>query len=222
MKRIYEGKIYEMLPKSDGIIFPYQKAVVEEGDIVWYKMLSFENSVLSDASETVYWNVKFGSNYQVAKKLCQNFVLAKSIMLPNGRLFLCSNNGQVYIIDTDGMINIAGELKYHDQIPTGIALYKNSIWACFADHNVLIRFNLATLRAELRIGGKNSPFNNPRNIFIDDCFAYVCNGNTNEIVRVDLENYSVEPLYSFEEPVRSYIKSGKREFALLDSGLYLI
>lgn len=222
MKKIFDGKIYEMLPKSDGIIFPYQKAVVEEGDIVWYKMLSFENSVLSDASETVYWNVKFGSNYLIAKKLCQNFVLAKSIILPNGRLFLCSNNGQVFIIDTDGMINIAGELKYHDQIPTGIALYKNSIWASFADHNVLIRFNLSTLRVELRIGGKSSPFNNPRNIFIEDRFAYVCNGDTNSIVKVDLENYSVDPLYTFEEPVRSYIKSGNFEFALLDSGLYLL
>ena len=31
MKKIFEGKIYEVLPKSDGIVFPYQKAVVDEG-----------------------------------------------------------------------------------------------------------------------------------------------------------------------------------------------
>ena len=222
MKKIFDGKIYEILPKSDGIIFPYQKAVVEQGDIVWYKMLSFENSTLSDVSETVYWNVKFGSNYMTAKKICQNFVLAKSIILPNGRLFLCGTNGQAFIIDTDGMINIAGELKYHDQTPSGIAFYKNSIWASFSDYNVLIRFNLSSLRVELRIGGKNSPFNNPRNIFIDDQFAYVCNGDTNNIVKVDLESYSVDELYNFEEPIHSYIKSGNREFVLLDSGLYLI
>lgn len=222
MKRIFDGKVYEVLPKSDGVIFPYQKAVVEQGDIVWYKMLSFENSALSDVSEAVYWNVKFGNNYMTAKKICKNFVLAKSIILPNGRLFLCDNNGQTFIIDPDGMINITGELKYHDQNPSSIALYKNSIWASFADHNVLIRFNLSTLRVELRIGGNNSPFNNPCNIFIDDHFAYVCNGSTNDIVKVDLENYSVDPLYSFEEPVHSYIKSGKCEFVLLESGLYLI
>ncbi len=222
MKKIFDGKIYEVLPKSDGIVFPYRKAVVDEGDIVWYKMLSFENSLLSNVSENVYWNIKFGSNYNVAKGLCKNFVSVKSIVLPNGRLFLCSDNGQAFIVDTDGMINIAGELKYRDQTPSGIAFYKNSIWASFAGHNVLIRFNINTLRVELRIGGKNSPFNNPRSIFVEDQYAYVCNGIGNDIVKVDLENYSVDQYYGFEEPVYSYVKSDKFEFVLLQSGLYLI
>ena len=222
MKKIFDGKIYEFLPKSDGIIFPYQKAVVDQGDVVWYKMLSFENSLLSDVSETVYWNIKFGSNYLTAKKLCQNFVSAQSVVLPNGRLFLCSNNGQAFIVDPDGMINIAGELKYRDRLPSSIAFYKNNIWACFADYNVVIRFNVTTLRAELRIGGKSSPFNKPCNIFVEDRFAYVCNGEINNIVKVDLENYSVDELYHFEEPVHAYVRSGNYEFALLDSGLFLI
>ena len=74
MKKIFDGKIYELLPKSDGIVFPYQKAVVDEGDIVWYKMFSLENTIMSDVSETIYWNLKFGSNYNVAVELCKNFV----------------------------------------------------------------------------------------------------------------------------------------------------
>ena len=41
-------------------------------------------------------------------------------------------------------------------------------------------------------------------------------------VKVNLEDYSVDELYTFEEPVQSYIKSGKFEFVLLDSGLYVI
>ena len=66
MKKIFDGKIYEVLPKSDGIIFPYQKAIIDEGDIVWYKMLSFENSLLTDVSENdwyykaVLWAVEQG------------------------------------------------------------------------------------------------------------------------------------------------------------------
>lgn len=222
MKKIFDGKIYEVLPKADGIVFPYQKAVIDEGDVVWYKMLSFENSLMTDVSETVYWNIKFGSNYMIAVKLCQNFVSLKSIILPNGRLFLCTENGQAFIIDPDGMINIAGELKYRDQVPSDIAFYKNSIWASFSATNVLIRFNINTMRAELRIGGKNSPFNSPQNIFIENNFAYVCNSDSNNIVKVDLENYSVDELCTFEETVHSYIKSGNYEFVKLDSGLYLI
>ncbi len=222
MRKIFDGKIYEVLPKSDGIIFPYQKAVIDDGDVVWYKMLSFENSSMTDVSEMVFWNIKFGSNYSIALKLCKNFVSLKSIILPNGRLFLCDENGQVFIIDNDGLINIAGELKYRDELPSGIAFYKNSIWASFASNNVLIRFNINTMRVELRIGGKSSPFNNPKSIFIEDNFAYICNNGENSIIRVDLENYSVEELYKFEEGIHSYVKSGNFEFAQLDSGLYLI
>lgn len=222
MKKIFDGRIYEILLKSDGIIFSYQKAVVDDGEVVWFKMLSLENSLMTDVGKNIYWNIKFGSNYHVAVKTCENFVSVKSLILPNGRLLLCCENGQVFMVDTDGMLNIAGELKYRDAAPTGIAFYKNSIWASFAEHNVLMRFNINTMRAELRIGGKTSPFDRPENIFVDGEFAYVCNGGANNIVKVNLENYSVEELYSFEEGVRSYIKSGNFEFVLLDSGLYVI
>lgn len=222
MKKIFDGKVYEVLPKSDGIIFPYRKAVVDEGDIVWYKMLSLENSLLSDVSETIYWNMKFGSNYPVAVKLCKNFVAEKSIILPDGRTLICNENGQVFVIDTDGMINISGEIRYRDAAPSGIAFYNNSIWASFKEHNVLIRFNINTMRAELRIGGKTSPFECPENIFIDGEWAYVCNKDSNKIIRVNLESYSVDDYYSFEEPIYAYVKSGSYEFVLLESGLYVI
>lgn len=222
MKKLFDGKVYEILPKNDGIIFSYQKAVVDEGEIVWFKMLSLENSTLTDVGKNIYWNVKFGSNYAVAVETSKNFVSTKAILLPNGRLFLCSENGQAFVIDTDGMINIAGELKYRDAVPTDIAYYKNSIWASFADSNVLMRFNINTMHAELRIGGKNSPFNCPESIFIDGQTAYICNGGSKNIVKVDLENYSVDEHYNFEESVHSYVRSGNFEFVLLDSGIYVI
>ncbi len=222
MKKIFDGKIYEMLPKTDGILFPYQKAVIDQGDVVWYKMFSLENTSLSDVSETIYWNIKFGSNYTVALDVCSNFVTEKAIMLPNGRLFLVNDNGQIFVIDPDGMINIGGELKYRESAPSAIAYYKNNIWASFKDNNVLIRFNINTMRAELRIGGKTSPFDAPEDIFIDQENAYVCNSGSNKIVKINLESYTTEDYYGFEEPVHSYVKSEKCEFVLLDSGLYII
>ncbi len=222
MKKIFDGKIYEMLPKTDGILFPYQKAIIDQGDVVWYKMFSLENTSLSDVSETIYWNIKFGSNYNVALDVCNNFVTEKAIMLPNGRLFLVNDNGQVFVIDPDGMINIGGEMKYREETPSAIAYYKNSIWASFKESNVLIRFNINTMRAELRIGGKKSPFEAPEDIFVDGENAYVCNSGSNKIVRINLESYITEDYYGFEESVHSYVKSGKCEFVLLDSGLYII
>lgn len=222
MKKIFDGKIYEILPKYDGIIFPYQKAVIDEGDIVWYKMLLFENSLLTDVGQAIYLNMKFGSNYNAAVKVCKNFVTEKALILPDGRTLLCDEEGRVFIIDTDGTINVSGEIKYREASPLDIAFYKNSIWACFAESNVLIRFNINTMRAELRIGGKTSPFERPEKLFIDGEWAYVCNGVTNKIVKVNLENYFVDDYYSFEEPLYAYAKSGSYEFVLLESGLYVI
>lgn len=222
MKKIFDGKVYEILPKSDGIIFPYQKAVVEEGDIVWYKMLSIENSSLTDVSETIYMNMKFGNKYGIAVNVCKNFVAEKALILPDGRLLLCNMNGQVFIIDNDGMLNISGELRYRDTAPSDIAFYKNSVWASFRDNNVLIRFNLNTMRSELRIGGKTSPFDAPENIFVEGEWAYVCNSGSNKVIKVNLESYAVEEHLAFEEPVYAYTKSGKYEFVLLESGLYVI
>lgn len=222
MKKVFDGKIYEVLPKSDGLIFPYQKAVIDEGVVVWYKMLSIENSTLTDISENIYLNIKFGSNYNVAVGISKNFVSEKALVLPDGRTLLCNQNGQVFIIDADGMINISGEIKYRDEVPSAIAYYKNSIWASFRENNVLIRFNIATMRAELRIGGNTSPFASPESIFIDGEWAYVCNSSTNNVVKVNLESYSVEELYTFNEPVLRYVKSGKFEFVQLTSGLYVI
>lgn len=222
MKKIFDGKIYEVLTKSDGIIFPYQKAIIDQGDVVWYKMLSIENSSLTDVSENIYLNVKFGSNYNIAVSICKNFVSEKSLGLPDGRTLICNENGQVFIIDNDGMINISGEIKYRDETPSSIAYYKNSLWASFKENNVLIRFNIATMRNELRIGGKTSPFASPQNVFVDGEWAYVCNGGSNNVIRVNLESYSVEECYTFEEPVLCYVKSGKFEFVQLDSGLYVI
>lgn len=222
MKKIFDGKIYEVLPKSDGIIFPYQKAVIDQGDVVWYKMLSIENSSLTDVSENIYLNIKFGSNYNIATSICKNFVAEKALVLPDGRTLLCNTNGQVFIIDNEGMINISGEIKYRDETPTAIAYYKNSIWASFSENNVLIRFNITTMRNELRIGGRTSPFVSPQDIFISGECAYVCNSAANNIIKVNLENYSVEEYYTFEEPVLKYVKSGNFEFVQLDSGLYVI
>ncbi len=222
MKKIFDGKVYEIIPKSDGIVFPYQKAVVDAGDIVWYKMFSLENNSMADVSETIYWSIKFGSNYNAALEICKNFVLDKAIILPSGRLLLVCNDGQVYIIDPDGLLNIGGELKYRDESPSSIAYYKNCIWASFRENNVLIRFNINTMRAELRIGGKTSPFESPENIFIEGECAYVSNSGSNKLIKVNLESYAVDDYYGFEEPIRAYIKSGSKEFALLDSGLYVI
>ena len=222
MQKIFEGKVYDIIPRNEGIIFSYQKAVVDEGEIVCFKMISIENSIMTDISKNIYWNEKFGSNYLSAIEYCENFVTANAVLLPANRLFLCNESGQSFVVDSNGEVGAAGEIKHRGMPPKNIALYKNCLWASFENSNVLLRFNINTLRQELRIGGKSSPFNKPSGIFVEGDNAFVCNSGSNSIVKINLENYSFEEYSTFNEPVYDYVKVSKYEFVLLESGLYVM
>ena len=86
----------------------------------------------------------------------------------------------------------------------------------------MVRFNLNTMREELRIGGKNTPFNKPCHIFIEGNFAFVSNAGSNKLLRVNLSSYTVDDYKEFSEPVYSYVKVKGYQFVLLESGIYML
>lgn len=219
MKKVYEGIVYDVVPKVDGIIFFCRES---EDDVVNVKMLSTSDGRMIDADLYAYAGCKLGTGANRVVKYCNNYVLDHVISLANGETFICKQDGEAYILDVEGIAYWSGEIKYRGAPPSSVAFYKNSIWASFCDSNVLIRFNLATMRTELRIGGKTSPFDCPENIFVDGEWAYISNSGSKKLVKVNLDDYTVEDCYQFEESVHSYVKAGRYEFVVLDSGLYVI
>lgn len=222
MKQIFSGDVFEVMPLSDGIIFSYRKDIIENNIIVAYKMLSFENGHFTDVAKNIYLLTKFGNNYKAVSSLCYNYITVKSIVLPNSKVFLLHDNGKAQLLDTDASPVWTGELKYRGCCASDIALYKNALWASFADCNVLLRYNLTSMREELRIGGNKSPFDKPCDLFPEGDCVMVSNSGSDKLIRVDLNNYSVFEYEQFGEPVRQYVKSGENRFAVLKSGLYLI
>lgn len=221
MQQIFEGKVYDIIKKPDGFVFSYlEQKIDDEHSLIRFKMFDTKTGNITDVAKNVYLLSKFGSNYKPAIKLTDNFVTVKSIYLPSGKLFLCKNTGECFLLDGDGSILWTGSILYRDEAPSDIALYNNCVWASFYENNVLIRFNIATMREELRIGGKKSPFLNPCSIFTDDNIATVCSAGSNSLTRVDLDTYSVEPYREFNQSLKNYIKSGAFEFVLLESGIY--
>lgn len=86
----------------------------------------------------------------------------------------------------------------------------------------MLRYSLSTMREELRIGGKTSPFNKPRSLFLEGDDAYVCNVGSKKIVKVNLTDYTVSEFLEFPEEVYQYVKSDIYGFVILKSGLYMI
>ena len=222
MKKIFSGKVFDVLPLSDGIIFSYCKDVIDENTIVSYKMISFENGHFTDVARNIYLLTKFGNNYKATAMFCGNYITAKSIVLPNSKVFLLEDNGSAALLDNDATLLWSGELKYRGGAAAEIALYKNTLWASFPECNVLLRYNLSTMREELRIGGNKSPFSRPEGLFVEGDNIMVSNAGSSKLIQVNLNTYSVFEYEDFEEPIRQYVKVADYRFAVLDSGLYLI
>ena len=222
MKQVFSGEVYEMLPLSQGIIFSYNKATVDNRVVVFYKMLSLDTGRITDITNHVYLLTKFGNNYKAVSSLCDNFITAKSIVLTGGKVFMIETDGTAKLLDADASPIWTGELKYRNDTPSDIGIYKNALWACYAKSNVMLRFNLATMREELRIGGRLSPFNRPQDMFIDGENAMISNSGSNKLTRLNLDSYSVFDYETFDEPVYQYVCVNDYQFVILKSGLYLI
>ena len=222
MKKVFSGEVYEVLPISNGIIFSYCKDVVDQSTVVAYKMITFDNGRFTDIAKNIYLLTKFGNNYKAVAAICDNYITAKSIVLPNSKVFLLSADGEARLLGADALPVWTGELKYRGYNATDIALYKNALWASFADCNVLLRYNLTAMREELRICGNKSPFDKPSGLFVDGDTVMVSNVGSSKLIEVNLNTYSVFDYEEFSEPVRQYAKVGENRFAVLDSGLYLV
>lgn len=222
MNRIFEGEIYELLLKNGDFVFSYCKSSYESAVCVGYKMLGEDGKELTDVAKNIYLLSKFGNNYKAAIELCSNYVLSRTTELSNGLLCVVSDTGNAYLIDQSGMPVWTGNLDYKGESPSDIAAYKNSLWACYQKSGVLVRFNLNSMREELRIGGKNSPFVKPVDIFIDGDTATISNAGSNKLIEVNLESYVAEEKEEFSESVYSYISFKNNRYVLLESGLYII
>ena len=222
VKKIFSGKVFEVMPLTGGIIFSYQKDVIKDNIVVAYKMITFENGHFTDVAKNIYLLTKFGSNYKAIEMMCGNYITVKSIVLPNSKVFLLDGEGTAQLLDSDASLLWTGELKYRGCNASDIALYKNALWASFGECNVLLRYSLSSMREELRIGGDKSPFSCPSSLFVEGDSVMVSNSGSNKLIQVDLNSYSVFEYEEFQEPVRQYVKVEDNRFAVLDSGLYLI
>ncbi|MBQ7726146.1 MAG: hypothetical protein IJT66_03275 [Clostridia bacterium] len=222
MKPVFEGEVYEILPLNKGILFTYCKEKTEEKITVAYKMISFENGRLTDAPKSIYLLTKFGNHYRSIAPLCGNYVTAKSLLLPNGGVYLLEEGGRARLFDADSSLIWEGEMIYRGQPAADLLLYKNVIWACYPDCNVLLRYSFTTMREEMRIGGNRSPFDRPVSMFGMQDEIMICNEGSKKLIRFHLKNYSIQDEETFPEPVLQYLCVENNRFVRLPSGLYYL
>lgn len=222
MDQISNLKAISLLPLPDGILFAYCAERLENMYRVAYKMVSFTSGKVSNVTKSIFMLTKFGPHYKSFAHKLKNYLTCFSILLEDGQVFVVEKDGSATLFDTDGLELWQGKLLYENTAPGGIAPNGGSLWVSYPEHNVLVRYNLKTLRQELRIGGQSSPFQKTEGIFPAGSKLFVCSSGSNSIWKLDTANYSTELFHQFDEPVYNYLFINNYEIAQLESGIYLL
>lgn len=223
MTTVFEGDVLHVIPMEKGIIITYCEERTETQITAAFKMISFETGKVTNVAKNIYQLSKFGADYKAFCTQVNNYFTCKTVPLPSEKMMIMELDGTLKLLDTDSTVLWTGRLLYKNAPPSGIALFENKLWTCYPEHNVLIRYNINTMREELRIGGgANSPFMQPTDIFTKGSFGYVCNPGSLQILKVDLNTYALEVYEEFTRPVKQYLEVDGYRFAVMNDGVYLL
>lgn len=228
MKRIHKGSIFEVIPEANGMVFAFkvperENAPVKSGEIpLDFNYYNYTTGKSERVKKDIYQLAKFGANYQKIVNTCENYVLARSVLLPEGRVLLVDTDGTATFFDGKGEVIKTGMIKYRTKVPYALSLGKDGLWGSFPESDSLVRFNLDTLKSELRIGKKGDCFARPMGIVAAGNSLYISSSENNKLIKLDINSFETEDIYGFKEKIISYVTTGKREFVSLESGLYEI
>ncbi len=222
MDKVFGSNILQVLPTADGLLIAYYSEISENKATVAFKKIVFETGAISNVQKGYFLVEKFGINYKAFEEQIQNYITCRVVELSNGSTLVFERNGNAKIFDSDAKVTWTGAFKYKNCPITSAALRRKNLWVSYANENAIIRYNITTMREELRLGGVSSPLENPKGLYIDNNEMIVCSSKTKKLLRVDLSSYAISDYLEFDEHVHEYIVSNGYEFVLLDSGLYLI
>lgn len=225
MKKVFSDYIYDILGFDGGFMVVYRRGERDGKVVVSYKSVMMETGVVSQRTKDDYEFIKFGDIHSSFEFKGADFITCNCVKMDNDNLFIVTQSGDAAIIDNDGNTQWQGIIRYKDCGPAAVVRLGHTLWASFPERNALVRFNLRTMREELRIGGSNdSSFAGPKGLWIDEHRGtlLVCNSKGNNILEVNVKTYTVQEKAVFDEPVHQYMQVEGKEFVLLDSGLYLL
>lgn len=223
MLKIVSLDIVDLISFPSGILFVLKENL--ENDAVKVSFYSFDIATKSIATVTknAYLLSKFGPSYAPIAKQLGDYVSCDTAKLWNGHTFIIYSTGEMGIFDENGSLLRTGDLMYNDSPARDVTPDNNYIWSVVPEQNLIIKYSLLQNRVVMRIGGDNSTtFSSPVSIQEYDGYLYVCNKDSRKIRRVKLSDFSVEDYKEFDEPVYKYLRVGSDEFAVLDSGVYML
>lgn len=226
MKKVFNSYAIDILPASGGFIV-IEKKMEESRPSIHYQYAPTSNPSAPRAiMRKAFLESKFRDNHEVLSAKVSNYLLSRVAWINEDTLFTMTPfDGNAQIMSSDGTVRWSGDLHYHNEPPKDVVAIENCVWCSYSDNNTLIRYNLKTMREELRIGGpSDTAFHGPGGLWYDEDTdrLLVCNLYSQNIVTIDRHTFKVKEYAAFKEPVYRYLKVGPNEIIRLDSGVYIL
>lgn len=187
-----------------------------------YKTCDFTNRKLENITRNLFLLTKFGDCYEQFADNPQQFLSSLTAFYPNGDLLLADGNGTTKRIAPNGQCLLEGAMRYHGESPSALAIHDNAAWASYADHGVVVRYDLRTLRETFRYGGgsQRGPGGSARALGLRGTFCLSGCTESGKIIQINRNNYHLEDHHLFTEPVYAFMKVQATEIVWLQSGIY--
>jgi hypothetical protein len=206
--------------------FLYFQELDERGNNVNY--IRYGKSGRENIQKEDYFRARYGPYYKKIMAYFDNHPTSTTTH-SDGSVFVCFyQESIIYRFDRNGiLIRKYSEMGDIDTI-YDVAIQKNSIWCAYPTSHTIKRFSIENGKEEMtvsegRIGDdRGTVFCFPESISIYNYQLFVSDMGNQRICKVDLGTLEVDVHVQLSELVFGYGRAEEMEFAMLDTGLYLL
>lgn len=223
MKKIVDNSVLDVVAFPSGFVFA-KREESPEGSIAAFYCYNVAAKKMEAVRRSAYLQCKFGENYEQIAKTVGNFIFCDCVRMPNtGEVVVLTPDSKMFYISGDGQLIWNEQLCYRDAPVRDLCVDDNCVWCAVPDKASVVRFSPSVKKVYIRVGGTQTPtFSEPVGVSRYGNSLYVSCGTSNKIRKIDFQTYSVKDYKVFDEPVYKYYKIYDKEFALLESGLYML
>lgn len=223
MKQILKIHITDIVPFSRGILFVRQEKMQNGDSKVSFFGYDAAEEQIAPITKNAYLLNKFGAAFKPIASQLGDYVSCDAGKLPGGGTVVIYTTGETGIFTEKGELHWTGDLFYHDAPARDVAVEDRHIWCAVPDMRAVIRYSLSANKVVMRIGGGTTgTFSRPVAVAKYGDTLYVCDRDNREIKTISLNDFTVREYRRFEEPVHKYLRSAGQEFAVLNSGVYIL
>lgn len=223
MRQVLNSQPLDIFPHQQGFIYS-KKEYLDDGSIkVSFHFFDQGIHISEPIVKSVYLQAKFGNAYRLIAEQIGDFITCDTSFFPNGAVAVLYKTGDLHVFTANGSHVLSAELLYQETPVQCPAVDDKNIWCVVPERNSVISYSPGEQRVLLRIGGgKSNAFDCPVSVTKILDTLYICNKSSRKIRTIRLEDYSVKDYREFNEPIYKYFQVYDKEYAVLDSGVYML